>query len=816
MRALQLFLMALVLSLLSPPAVLRRATPPPSLSATAAGYGHLPMRFEENMGQLDDEVRFVARGSGATLFLTEEGATLSLRATRLAPASKRSPGRAPTRDEPGEPDAVLRMRVAGARAVVPRAEKKLVTISNYFLGNDPGRWRTHVPNFGRVVYPGVLPGVDLVYHGEEGQLEYDFVVAPGADSHEIVMDVSGAKELSLTSKGDLVIHTEQGVLVQPRPRVYQHEINGGRKDVAAGYRLLGESSVGFVVASHDRGRELVIDPVLQYSTYLGGAGSENSTRIAVDSAGGAYVTGQTQSVNFPRQNPFQAARAGSSDVFVAKLSPAGNALEYSTYLGGSGTESGSGIAVDGAGSAYVTGQTQSVNFPVQNPLQAATAGSSEGFIFKLSPAGNALVYSTYLGGASDDYGIDVAVDGAGSAYVAGETLSTNFPVQSPFQATRGGSGDAFVAKLSPSGNALVYSTYLGGTLWDSSYGIAVDGAGSAYVTGYAQSVNFPTQNPFQAVHAGGLVDMFVAKLSPAGNALVYSTYLGGSEDDYGNDIAVDAAGSAYVTGQTQSVNFPVQNPFQAARAGSSEGFIFKLSPAGNALVYSTYLGGSGDDFGFSIAVDGAGSAHVTGWTDSADFPVQNPFQAAGGGVDDAFVTRLSPAGDALFYSTYLGGSSYEEGQGIAVDGAGSAYVTGITQSLNFPTQNPFQAAHAGGNNDLFVAKLVIPSPPPPLDAGLDASDASADASDASVDAAEVGVVDASPVDASPGVDSGAEPSSPVADGSADASTSGGFVDGGGCGCRSTGAPAGSGAAGLALLALASLAAWRRRESLARP
>ena len=330
----------------------------------------------------------------------------------------------------------------------------------------------------------------------------------------------------------------------------------------------------------------------------------------------------------------------------------------------------------------------------------------------MAPAGNALVFSTFLGG-NEDEGYGIAVDGAGSAYVTGLTYSTDFPTQSAYQATLRGTYNAFVTKLTPAGDALAYSTYLGGSgLGDAGWGIAVDGAGSAYVTGYTQSTNFPTQSAYQASYQGGIQDAFVTKLTPTGNALVYSTYLGGSSWDGGYGIAVDGAGSAYVTGGTTSWNFPTQSAYQATNQGVGNAFVTKLAPAGNALVYSTCLGGSGNDQAYGIAVDAAGSAYVTGLTSSTNFPTESAYQPTDqGGGWDAFVAKLTPAGNALAYSTYLGGSDRDFVFGIAVDGAGSAYVTGTTRSANFPTQSPYQATSQGGPEDAFVTKLTLAAGP---------------------------------------------------------------------------------------------------------
>ncbi len=359
--------------------------------------------------------------------------------------------------------------------------------------------------------------------------------------------------------------------------------------------------------------------------------------------------------------------------------------------------------MDSAGNAYVTGYTGSSNFPTKNPFQGARAGSYDAFVTKLSPTGSALVYSTYLGGGGSDVGDGIVVDSTGNAYVSGQTTSTNFPTKNPFRAANAGGFDAFVTKLSPTGSALVYSTYLGGNGYDYAYGIALDSARNAYVTGYTHSTNFPTKNPFQGVYPGGYYTAFVTKLSPTGSALVYSTYLGGSYADVAYGIAVDSTGNAYVTGSTGSANFPTKNPFQGVSAGNFDAFVTKLSPTGSALVYSTYLGGNSVDAAYGIALDSAGNAYVTGYTHSTTFPTKNPFQPAH--AFDAFVTKLSPTGSALVYSTYLGGSNGSDiGYGIAVDSTGHAYVSGQTNSTNFPTKNPFQAANAG-NYDAFVTKL---------------------------------------------------------------------------------------------------------------
>ncbi len=428
----------------------------------------------------------------------------------------------------------------------------------------------------------------------------------------------------------------------------------------------------------------MIDPVLSYSTYLGGPNQDESGGIAVDAAGSAYITGFTASANFPTVSPLQAqcdSCAGSTpkwDIFVSKLNPAGTALVYSTFLGGSGNDLGGAIAVDSSGNAYITGSTDSLDFPTHNPLQSSYGGSDDAFAAKLNPTGSALVYSTYLGGFAQDGGNGIAVDGSGDAFIGGFTYSTTFPTSNPVQANNKGNADGFVAELNPGGSALIYSTYVGGSAEDSIRGIALDASGNAYITGYTESSDFPTVNPIQNSYAGGTCstgtqtfacpDVFVAKLNSAGSALVYSTYLGGGDQDFGNSIAVDSAGSAYVTGYTLSLDFPTASPFQShcdgcgvvSGAASGDAFVAKLNPAGSALTYSTYLGGSGDDQAQGISLDAAGDAYVTGQTYSTDFPTVDSIQSDASPYFTSFVTELNPTGSDLEYSTYLGGSLGEQ------------------------------------------------------------------------------------------------------------------------------------------------------------
>ncbi len=727
------------------------------LSRLAQAYAELPLSFEANVGQADRRVKFLTKGSGYKLFLTgDEAASLSPNSDGIVdsreskptthvhgPQNYEVPSR--TRHQESSASAALRMKLVGAQpAVTVSGLGELPGKSNYFIGSDPKKWRTSVSNFSQVKYQEVYPGVDLIYYGNQGQLEYDFVVAPGADPNQITLEflmeslplpslrtsegedrrqtVRGGRQLKIDGNGDLVVAAVGSEMRFHRPVSYQATSagfretgeNGQRTPVQTHYVLLGDNRARFEVDAYDRSLPLIIDPVLSYSTYLGGSNNDYGNAIAVDGHGNVYVTGDTYSTDFPTVSPLQASPHGGRDAFVAKLNPSGTALVYSTYLGGGGTDRSEGIAVDGSGNAYVIGITTSTNFPTANPLQPTNHGAGDAFVAKLNASGSALVYSTYLGGTAIDYGRSIAVDGAGNAYVTGYTASVNFPTAKPLQPTNHGGPswcpcDGFVAKLNAKGSALIYSTYLGGSSDDGAHGVAVDGFGNAFVTGETYSADFPTVNPIQpALH--GDQDVFVFKLNASGSALVYSTYLGGKQADFGYDIAVNGSGNAYVTGFTGSADFPTANPLQPKKKGGQDAFVAKLNAAGSALVYSTYLGGTKEDEGVGIRVDPSGNAYVTGYTLSTDFPTANALQVTNHGGADAFVAELNADGSALTYSTYFGGSSNDYGRRIAVDSSGNVYWTGRTLSSDFPTANPLQPTNHG-LYDAFVVKSAPTSGP---------------------------------------------------------------------------------------------------------
>jgi hypothetical protein len=664
--------------------------------------------FIENKGQWHPDVLYLCWLGGLDAWITKWGVNYTFFKLEEKPSAE---AREPLLYEKfGRREVELighrvLMKLRGCAAHPQREGREMLEgYYNYLIGNDPTKHATYVRRYKEAWVKGVYAGIDMRYYLEGGRLRYDWVVQPGGDPSQIVFELEGSEKTYIDSEGRLVFTTRFGEVKLAELRVYQgdREIGGRFVERPGGW--------GIVVGSYDPTQPLVIDPLV-YSTYIGGSANDYGYAIAVDGSGNAYVTGWTWSTDYDvTPGAFQMTNGGGRDVFVTKLNAAGTALVYSTYIGGSGYDEGYAIAVDGSGNAYVTGYTWSTDYDVTPGAFQTTNGGglTDVFVTKLNAAGTALVYSTYLGGSDDDYGYAIAVDGSGNAYVTGETSSTDYDVTpGAFQTTNGGGADVFVTKLNATGTALVYSTYIGGSSDDYGNAIAVDGSGNAYVTGWTYSTDYDvTPGAFQTTNEGYL-DVFVTKLNGTGTALVYSTYIGGSGYDYGNAIAVDGSGNAYVTGETSSTDYDVTpGAFQTTNGGGRDVFVTKLDAAGTDLVYSTYIGGSGSDGGSAIAVDGNGNAYVTGSTNSTNYDVTpGAFQTTKGGYADVFVTKLNATGTALVYSTYIGGSDFEWGYGIAVDGSGNAYVTGYTWSTNYPvTPGAFQTTNGGGR-DVFVTKV---------------------------------------------------------------------------------------------------------------
>ncbi len=659
----------------------------------------LQIPFTENKGQIDENVRFYVDTFAGTVFITDKG-EIVYSLTKTGEESQETKA------------IVIRESLRSPKESEVQGINKAETRVNYFLG-DKDRWKTDIPTWQEVSMGEVYEGIELKIKAYGNTVEKLFTVHPQGSVSDIKLKIEGSKGLKVSKDGELEIETELGTVKFTKPVAYQ-EINGNRVEVAVAYTI-SQSEYGFWVGDYDRSKTLIIDPVLVYSTYLGGSDTELGYGIAVDSSGNMYITGKTLSTNFPTASPYQGSNAGDYDIFITKINATGTGLVYSTYLGGSGSDSTcGGNVIDSSGNVYVTGFTYSADFPTTaSAFQKIYAGDRDGYVTKINATGNGLVYSTYLSGSGFDWpcGWAITIDSSGNAYVVMETNSTDLPTNaSSYQENYGGGlFDAFVAKINPSGSALVYSTYLGGSSTDASWAIVVDSSGNAYVSGFTTSTDFPTESPYQGSYGGGVKDVFVAKINPSGSALIYSTYLGGSGEDYSHGLAIDSSGNAYVTGKTKSTNFPTASSFQGSNAGNFDVFVTKINATGNGLVYSTYLGGSDYDFGYGMVVDSFGNAHLTGWTRSTNFPTTaSAFQGShAGGIRDVFVTGINATGNGLIYSTYLGGSSGRDlSYDIALDSSGNVYVIGKTESTDFPTASPLYGSNAG-DWDVFVTKIDL-------------------------------------------------------------------------------------------------------------
>ena len=692
----------------------------------ARSYSQLPLSFIRNDGQVDKQVKFYERGAGHTTFFTEKGVTLAL--SKALPKDDATSKQAISQNL--ESDKALAEHVTSMVTLTPLgankhpgivAESMLPGKVNYFQGRDKKSWHGNIPTYQAVRYQEIYPGIDLRFYGNNQQLEYDFIVDPDADPDCIALAYEGIEKLSVNKDGELVVHLKDGELIQKRPVIYQ-DIDGKRKFVDGLFQVQvpqnGESwSYRFELAAYDKTQALIIDPILSYSSYLGGSNHDYGYDVAVNAAGESFIVGTTLSLDFPTINAYQSvAAADYYDVFITRLNAAGSGLIYSTYLGGSSDDVGYSIAIDISDNAYITGRTSSDDFPVQAGIQISKSLDYDAaFVTKLDPTGTNLLYSSYVGGSKDDTAQDIAVDISGNIYITGNTRSHDFPTVNPLYTSvdTGNNKDAFVTKLNASGSAYIYSTYIGGDHEDRATGIAVDGSGNAYVTGWTESANFPvTVSAYSSTNNAGYKSVFMTKIDGGGSQLLYSTYLSGTGDDIANGIAVDGFENAYVVGATRSHDFPTVNPLYTAvdTGNNNDVFISRIDTLASgisSLVYSTYLGGDNRDAGYAIAVNSAGDAFVTGMTQSLNFPVTGlPFQSTNGGDQDAFVANINAAGTSLLYSSYLGGGCEDEGRGIAVDAAGSVYITGLTHSPNFPTASPYQAATGSANFiDAFITKV---------------------------------------------------------------------------------------------------------------
>jgi len=701
-------------------------------ASTQANYGHLPLTFEANRGQVSPNVKFVSRGPGYTAFLTSSGMVLSLRASH---ALTNNPAGSRTKK------ATLQFQLVGAaQNSTAIGEQQQQGRVNYFVGNDPSKWQRNVPTYAQVRFKNVYPGIDLLYYGNHRQLEYDFTVAPGANPERIQFKVSGASSMSVDAAGNLVLTTSNGELHFQAPTVYQ-ESNGQRIPVSGGYVVNDPTHVSFRLAKYDVNQSLLIDPVLVYSTYLGGSGDDQTAGIAVDKSGNVYVTGSTDSTDFPLSN-LGSLPAGNTHVFVAELDSTGSNLIYADYLGGNNEDYGYALALDADDNVYVTGSTASSNFPMVNPFQGVYPGAFNAFLTKISADGSSLLYSTYFGGNGSDIPSSLAVDAAGNMLIAGYTSSTNLPVASAYQSTVSPNQGSlygnygFLTKFSADGSALIYSTYLAGNsnlsfacgvnqCWpepeNTIAGMALDSSGDAYVTGSTNTYNFPVTNGAYLTTNTAPSDRsvgFVSKFSSAGS-LQYSTYFYDPNGlaQVNTAIAVDSSGSAYITGIALSGGtFPITTTSicdpSVYGSACNYAFVTKFDSAGATLLYSTFLGPNNNATPQAIALDENNDAYVLAFTGSGSFSTVNGFENYSSG-NDVLLVEIDPIASTQLFATYLGGSGDDQPApaGMALDASGNLYITGMTDSTDLPvTQSAFQSVPAG-NSDGFIVKIANESAP---------------------------------------------------------------------------------------------------------
>jgi hypothetical protein len=656
----------------------------------------MPLAFEPNRGQAPAGVRYLAHGSGYTLFLTDSGPVLALyRAAAERPVVHLRPSR---------PEAyqrtVVRLDLVDARRTRISSDDRLPGVVNYFIGSDPEKWHTNIPTFSRVVYHGVYPGIDLTFHSSSGRLEYDWLIHPRANPAAIAMTVEGARALRSDRYDNLLITTAMGALALEAPHAYQ--VEGGRRVMVSGrYAVMGGDRVGFSLATYDRSHTLIIDPVLAYGTYLGD--EVEPAGIAVDSSRSVYVTGSVPgNGSIPTRTPYQSENAGSYDAFVTKLNPSGSDLVYSTYLGGKGTDYGSGIAVDPSGDAWITGTTYSPDFPMITGADV----HGKAFVAKLSPAGNTLLFAVSHS-PSQDYGstgVGIVTDGSGNAYQC-ESLDEGNGITA-----------AWVDELNPDGGAVYFAEFGGMTFQAATgaRGVTVDVLGNTYLVGYTEDAKFPVYKALQSAPAGA-GDAFIVKLDSSFN-VIYSTYLGGSGQESPQAIGADGFGNAYVTGYTRSSDFPIKHAFQSAPVSDFKSFVTEIDAAGDSLVYSTYLNAH-EQVGHrslqAIAVSPGGAAYLAGGTTAFDFPQVDavPGQIFKG--DDAVALELAPGGQSLIFSTFLSGNQYDGATAIAIDADGDVYVAGSTRSTDFPTSLSAYQHGLAGSSSSFVVKLAPPPPATP-------------------------------------------------------------------------------------------------------
>jgi hypothetical protein len=663
-----------------------------SVETPAAGasvsLSALPLDFIPNRGQAAPEARFFARTPGYTLWLAADGLVFDASAGGRRDVTRLSFFGA-------SPDPAI-ISVEATRHVV-----------NFITGSDPAQWRTGIGTSRAVLYKSLYEGIDLKVYGVEREIEYDWVVAPGADPDRIRFACNGHDSARIDADGNLAVGTALGDILHRKPVAFQ-VVDGRRSEVAARFEEREPGLFGFEIGAYDRRAALVIDPaVLLSSTYIGGSKNDYLESMAVDDAGAVFAAGFTESSNFPLKDALDATISGMTDAVVVKIAPGGKSLEFSTFMGGNGADTVSGIALDRDGRPVICGSTKSSNFPMMKAYDASLNGGADFFVARLDADGSKLLYSTYIGGSKDDYACGIRPNADGSLVVSGGSESANFPVKNAFNRKNSGNRDAVLLKLSKDGKSLAFSTYYGGSGDEWVEAQDVDAKGCPYIIGLTYSSNLPVKDAFQSAYRGN-GDVFLAKFAPSGGALVYATYFGGPGLDDVGDISVSAKGAVTMAGHTDSNAFPLKNAWDTTRNGVADVFVAQFAPSGRGLVFSTYLGGNGYDYTSRVDVDAAGSVWLFGKTTSKDFPVQDAYNPGLSGGMDCFLARFAAGGQDLTFSTYLGGHDDDRSGDFVVGADGEVIIVGYTYSANFPVKNAYDQTWNGGS-DGFVARLKVPS-----------------------------------------------------------------------------------------------------------
>lgn len=677
--------------------------------------------YIENKGQWDKTVKYLIRSKGLDIWITETGIVYD----QYKIEDKLTQEKENRRLFHAEEQLIRKghiVRVEFGKRISEEAvgDYKGYDIRNeyhnYFIGNKSEKSVHNVPLYSSVIAKNIYKGIDIHYYTDKNIPRYDIIVNPTGNPNNVSMDVKGSNSVTVVDGGNLQIHTSIGVIEQNQLFAYQ-EKEGKRNKIECSFVVGKKGKISFDVGNYDKSRKLIIDPLV-FSTYLGGSADEAVNGVAIDANGDIYVAGRTSSTNFPTiAGAYQTSYGTNTDAFVTKMNSTGTSVIYSTYIGGSNNEQANDIAVDASGNAYITGFTKSTDFDITSGVfQTSHAGGDDVYVTKINASGSSLLYSTFIGGSSNDIALGIKVDGSGNAYVCGRTQSSNYDITSgAYQTTLAGGNDIFVTKVNSNGTALLYSTFIGGSSDEEASAIAIDGSGNAYITGYTMSsTNFDiTSGVFQTTFGGAFFfgDAFVTKINSSGNGLTFSTYIGGSDDDFATDITIDASNNVYIAGYTYSTNYDVQSAIQGTLSGQTDLIISKLNSTGTSLVYSTYLGGTGDESATELEITISNEVIITGNTSSTDYDVvAGSYQTtSGGGFSDAFCTKLNAAGNGLVYSSYIGGSDYDSGNALVLDGGGNAIIAGITSSTNYDITSGVYQTSLSGTSDGFISKFGIGS-----------------------------------------------------------------------------------------------------------